>query len=145
MDDFKKKKDISQALIKPGSLKEVPSQIEMQGGSRVQLKDHINDPSRAGTLSEVIEKLKSKGGSVAKMVNNPMTKKAAIALAGPAGMALNAADAMASVEGVGEGSDMVDPYMQEEALLENAPENFADPAVSEQARRWQKIRGIMGQ
>lgn len=145
MEDFKKKKDIADAMIRQGSLKDVPSQIEMQGGSRVQLRDHINEPSRAGTLSEIFDKIRSKGGSVTKMVNNPVAKKAAIALAGPAGLALNAADAMASVEGVGEGSDVVDPYMQEEALLENEPQNFADPEVAEQARRWQKIRGLMGQ
>lgn len=143
MEDFKKKRDISQAMVKPGSLKDVPSQIEMQGGSRVQLRDHINEPMRAGTLSDLINKIKSKGGTVAKFANNPAVKKGAIALAGPAGLALNAADAMASVDEIGQGSDEVDPFMMEEALLENEPQNFADPEVSEQARRWQKIRGIL--
>jgi hypothetical protein len=126
-------------------LKELPNIIEEGGGARVQLRDHINDPARASTLSEVIEKLRQKGGTVAKMVNNPVAKKAMLGLAGPAGIALNAADAMASVDEVGQGSDQVDPYMNEEALLENEPQNFADPEVSEQARRWQKIRSLMGQ
>lgn len=79
-----------------------------------------------------------------KILKGPMGKKLALGAMGPVGAALGTAqDAMAS-EDVGAGSDIVDPYMAEEALLENAPENFADKDVSDQARRWQKIKSISG-
>lgn len=134
-----KKKDIGIGL------KEVPDAIELQGGSRVQLMDHINDPSRAGTLSEVIAKLKAKGGSVAKMVNNPMAKKGMAVLGGPVlGAAMTAQDALAS-EDVGLGSDIVDPMQMQEDYRMSAPEEQLDETqlTPEEVHRWSKIRGMM--
>lgn len=142
---MKNKKDISQGLLKAEQLKDVADQIESQGGYRQQVFDHKNNPSRASTLSEVMQKLREKGGSIAHFANNPVVKKAGIALAGPVGLALNTADALASVEEVGQGSDEIGGYPMEEALLEQPYENFADKDVSDRARRFQKIRGLLGQ
>jgi hypothetical protein len=139
-----KKKDISKGLIRQEEIAKIPDQIESQGGYREQVFDHKNNPSRAGTLSELMQKLREKGGSITKVVNNPVAKKAAIALTGPVGVALNAADALASVDEVGQGSDEIGGYPMEEALLEQPYENFADKDVSDQARRFQKIRSLMG-
>jgi hypothetical protein len=138
---MKKYKDLSQGMVRTEDLANLPDQIDMQGGYRKKVMSNV-DP--AETLSDVISKIKSKGGSVARLANSPLTKKLMMGLAGPAGVALSTAqDAMAS-EDLGAGSDLVDPLQNEEALMNIPSENFADPAVSEQARRWQKIRGLMG-
>lgn len=138
-----KKPDMSSGMLPAMDLKSVADQIEMQGGSRQQLTNHIGD--RAETLSDVIAKLRSKGGSVGKMIGGQGAKKGLAALAGPVGIGLSMAqDAMAS-EDANVGSDEVGEYPMEEALLEQPYENFADKDVSDQARRFQKIRSLMGQ
>jgi hypothetical protein len=134
------KKDISKGLLRVDSLKDVADQIETQGGTRVRMQDHLG--SRAGTLSDVINKIKSKGGSVSKLVNNPMAKKAALGVMGPVGLALGTAQDVMASDDANVGAD--EPYLQEEALLESPYENFADPEISEQARRYQKIRAMLG-
>lgn len=130
---------------KKKGLQDIPEIIEKLGGSRVQLKDHINDPSRAATLSEVLEKIRNKGGSVAKMVNNPIAKKTAAVLGGPVvGGLMTAQDALAS-EDVGLGSDQFDPSMMTEDYRQDAPEEQLDESnmSPEEAMRWQKIKALM--
>lgn len=139
---FKRIKNLANGMVEAPDLASVPDQIEMLGGERVQLIDH-RAKDTAETLSDVIAKMRAKGNAVGKLVSSPVGKRAALALGGPAMMALSTAqDAMAS-EDVGLGSDQVDNLQNEEALMNVPHENFADPEVSEQARRWQKIRGIM--
>lgn len=105
-----------------------------------KLKSSADDAGKM--LGKAVPVLDDVAETTGKILKGPMGKKLALGAMGPIGAALGTAqDAMAS-EDVGAGSDKVDQYMQEEALLENAPENFADKDVSEQARRWQKIRSI---
>lgn len=135
-------KDISQALQRVDDLKDVADQVDIQGGFRQQIPKSM-ELERADTLGNVISKLKAKGGAVTRLANSPIAKKAALALGGPAAMALStASDALAS-EDVGAGSDQIDDLQNEEALTNIPHENFADPEIREQARRWQKIKKAM--
>lgn len=85
---------------------------------------------------------KKLAGEAAGVLGGGVAKKLGLAALGPVGMMMGAAeDAMAS-EDANVGSD--EPYLKEEALLNNPYENFADPEVSEQARRYQKIRSMLG-
>lgn len=70
----------------------------------------------------------------------------ALPLVGGAMQAFESGDALAAIDPMDSevanlGSD--EPYLKEEALMEQPYENFADKDVSEQARRWQKIRSIL--
>lgn len=118
-----------------------PSETGMFSNVKSKLKSTADDVGRViGEIAPAIDDVAKVAGKVA---SSPIAKKAGLALASPlAAAAMTAQDAMAS-EDVGAGSDKVDQYMQEEALLENSPENFADKDVAEQARRWQKTKSLM--
>jgi hypothetical protein len=139
----KKFKDTTKMMVQAENLADVADRVDALGGYRKQIADHINQPSRASSLSEVIAKLKNKGGSVAKLVNSPVTKKLGMALAGPVGLGLSTAQDVLASDEANLGSDQVGQFPMEEALLEQPYENFADKDVSEQARRFQKIRALL--
>lgn len=94
-------------------LADIPQQIENLGGSRVNISNPLE--GRAGTLSEVIDKIRSKGGSVAKVIN-PNIKRA-----------------LGIVPGVGAGIAALqgDPAMAAEELAQDAmgPAGLAYEAI----------------
>lgn len=135
-DDIIKDKSLSEGF-KNGGLVEDTTQI-------IDTVGPIADQLTGSTWAQKIAANTGAAGKAARaMAASPIAKKAALALGGPAAMALStASDAMAS-EDVGLGSDQVDQLQNEEALMNIPHENFADSDVSEQARRWQKIRRLM--
>jgi len=97
--------------------------IEKAGGSRKQLE---RTQPIAGTLSEVLDKIKEKGGGVTKSISNPKLYKAKKLLSMVPGLgtaigvaeALHSGDVSAAIpildsaESVGQGSDIITPEMR---------------------------------
>lgn len=107
--------------------------------------EHINTMEKQPILnaSDRMKQIKSllKSGAGKKMMG-------AVPVLGGLAQAVASGDVLAAIdptdsEELGRGSDLVDPLQNEEAIMNVAPENFADREVSEQARRFQKMRNLL--
>lgn len=153
----KKLNPLDVTSIPAENLADIPQQIENLGGYRKQIANHVTDS--ADTLSNVIGKIKSKGGTALRMMNTPGIKKVLgiLPMAGAGMAALNGDPAMAAEElaqdatgPVGAFYDAVKPDVagnpEDDAMMQaesDAYQNYQNSPASQNAR-FQKLKSLIG-
>jgi hypothetical protein len=99
-----KKPDVSRAMVKQDDLSKIADQIEYQGGYRENIGNYTD---RAESLSDVLRKIKEKGGAVSKMVSGTgkIGKKLGALALGPIGGAAMAAYDALDTEALADSTD----------------------------------------
>lgn len=130
---------IKDTTLSDGFKKSLPIEKIDNSIQKISKPADIMDKVAAFRANRAAKKLAGEAGSV---LGGGVAKKLGLAALGPVGMMLGTAEDVMASDDANVGSD--EPYLKEEVLLEQPYENFADPEVSEQARRYQKIRNMLG-